>query len=76
MLEELLLFVKNPVYQQDITTSFFNKLRTFFKLLIIALSTSIVLLMVASLAENLLQLEMGKHAMDDLFESRSNCTIF
>jgi len=76
MLEELLLFAKNPVYKQDITTPFSNKLRTFFKLLIIALCTSIVLLLIASAVENLLQLEMGKHAMDDLFENYSPLLIF
>ncbi|WP_036154138.1 CPBP family intramembrane glutamic endopeptidase [Maribacter forsetii] len=76
MLEELLLFAKNPIYEQDITNPFANKLRTSFKLLIIALCTSIVLLLITSGVENLLQLEMGKHAMDDLFENYSPLLIF
>lgn len=76
MLEELLLFAKNPVYEQDITNPFTNKLKTFIKLLIIALCTSIVLLLIASVVENLLQLEMGKHAMDDLFDNYSPLLIF
>lgn len=76
MLEELLLFAKNPVYEQDITNPFANKLKTFIKLLIIALCTSIVLLLIASVVENLLQLEMGKHAMDDLFDNYSPLLIF
>ncbi|MDF4203208.1 CPBP family intramembrane metalloprotease [Maribacter sp. SA7] len=76
MLQELLLFAKNPFYKQDITTSFSNKLNTFFKLLLIALGTSMLLLMVASIVENLLQLDMGKHAMDDLFENYSGLLIF
>lgn len=75
MLEELLLFAKNPVYEQDITNPFANKLKTFIKLLIIALCTSIVLLLIASVVENLLQLEMGKHAMDDLFDNYSPLLI-
>ncbi|MEP2236914.1 MAG: CPBP family intramembrane glutamic endopeptidase [Maribacter sp.] len=76
MLQELLSFAKNPFYEQDITTSFSNKLNTFFKLLLIALGTSMLLLMVASIVENMLQLDMGKHAMDDLFENYSGLLIF
>ncbi|MEP2279662.1 CPBP family intramembrane glutamic endopeptidase [Maribacter sp.] len=76
MLQELLFFAKNPFYEQDITTSFSNKLNTFFKLLLIALGTSMLLLMVASIVENILQLDMGKHAMDDLFENYSALLIF
>ncbi|HDZ05862.1 hypothetical protein LCGC14_0122980 [marine sediment metagenome] len=76
MLNEILLFAKHPVYEQDANTSTSHKLRTLFKLLILALCLSIILLMVASFAENILHLNVGKHAIDDLFENYSVTLIF
>ncbi|SIR15944.1 CPBP family intramembrane glutamic endopeptidase [Maribacter ulvicola] len=76
MLQELLFFIKNPVYEPNITTSFSNKLRVFFTLLIIGLCSSILLLMLAGAVENLLELEMGKHAMSDLLDHYSVVLIF
>lgn len=76
MLQELLLFIKQPVYEQDNDSSISQKFRILFKLLIIALCASILLLMLAGVLESVLQLEMGKHAMDDLFDNYSVVLIF
>ncbi|WP_291960408.1 CPBP family intramembrane glutamic endopeptidase [Maribacter sp.] len=76
MLQELLSFIIKPVYTQDIESSLSEKLRILFNLLIIALTASIVLLMVAGVLESILKLEMGKHAMDDLFGNYSVALIF
>lgn len=76
MLQELLSFIIKPVYTQDIESSLSEKLRVLFKLLIITLTASILLLMVAAVLESILKLEMGKHAMDDLFENYSVALIF
>jgi len=76
MLKELLLFIKKPVYEPDNNSSISQKLRIFFNLLIFALCASFLLLSVAGIVESLLQLEVGKHAMDDLFENYSVILIF
>ncbi len=76
MLQELLSFIIKPVYTQDIESSLSEKLRVLFKLLIIALTASILLLMAAAVLESILKLEMGKHAMDDLFGNYSVALIF
>ena len=76
MLQELLSFIKKPVYTQDTESSLSEKLRILFKLLIIALTASILLLMAATVLESILKLEMGKHAMDDLFGNYSVALIF
>lgn len=76
MLQELLLFAKNPSYKENIEIPIADKFSILFKLLVIALGASILLLMVAGVLESLLQLEMGKHAMDDLFGNYSVPIIF
>ena len=69
MLNELLLFAKQPVYMRDANTSITHKLRTFVKLLVLALCASIILLIIASVVENIFHL-------DDLFENYTVMMIF
>ncbi|WP_027066871.1 CPBP family intramembrane glutamic endopeptidase [Maribacter sp. Hel_I_7] len=76
MLNELLLFAKQPVYMRDANTSITHKLRTFVKLLVLALCASIILLIIASVVENIFHLNLGKHAIDDLFENYTVMMIF
>ena len=76
MLDELLAFAKNPIYQQDTNTDTSDRLRKFVKLLILALCSSILLLIIASIIQNIFNIEVGKHAIDDLFENNSEIKIF
>jgi len=76
MLEELLSFAKAPMYERDVNTAISYKLIYLFKLLVLALCSSILLLMLAGTIQNLFSIELGKHAIDDLFENNSVIIIF
>jgi membrane protease YdiL (CAAX protease family) len=76
MLEELLSFAKRPIYESDINKSISYRLGYLFKLLVLALCSSILLLMAAGTIQGLFSIELGKHAIDDLFENNSVVIIF
>lgn len=76
MLDELIQFAKKPVYQQDENLNFNSRFNILLRLLAISLALSILLLIIASILEQLLNLEIGKHAIDDLFENNSAVEIF
>ncbi|WP_419211395.1 CPBP family intramembrane glutamic endopeptidase [Maribacter sp. X9] len=76
MLKELYEFAKNPLYNQDTNKQFKYRFRKLVKLLALAISFSILLLMVASTIQSVFGLEIGKHAIDDLFEDNSPLAIF
>ncbi|TLP79626.1 CPBP family intramembrane glutamic endopeptidase [Maribacter sp. ACAM166] len=76
MLEELYDFAKHPVYILDKNNNLQYRFRKLIKLLVISLCLSILLLMIASTLQHVFQLEMGKHAIDDLFKDNSAIVIF
>jgi hypothetical protein len=76
MLEELIRFAKKPNYEQDVNSHTSDKLRLLVKLLILALCSSIFLLVIASVIQNLFNIKVGEHAMDDLFNNNSEIKIF
>ena len=76
MLKELYEFAKNPLYTEDTHKQFQYRFRKLTKLLVLAIALSISLLIVASIIQAIFKLEMGKHAIDDLFENNSPIVIF
>ncbi|APQ18855.1 CPBP family intramembrane glutamic endopeptidase [Maribacter hydrothermalis] len=76
MLQKLINFAKHPVYIPDENITLAYRFRVLFKLLVIALSSSILLLIIASIIQSIFSIELGKHAMDDLFENNSLIAIF
>ena len=76
MLEELIAFAKKPIYEQDVNSNASDKLRLFTKLLVLALGSSILLLIIASVIQYIFNIEVGKHAIDDLFDNNSEIKIF
>ena len=76
MLEEFIVFAKKPIYEKDVSSSASDKLRLFIKLLVLALGLSILLLIIASVIQNIFNIEVGKHAFDDLFNNNSEIKIF
>lgn len=71
MLDEFFEFAKQPVYTLDENYNFKYRFKKLIKLLALSLGLSITLLMIASTAQQVLNLEMGKHAIDNLFEDYS-----
>lgn len=76
MLQELLTFARKPDYEQDENKSYTYRFRVLLKLLVLALCSCILLLIVASIIQSIFSIELGKHAMDDLFENNSLIVIF
>jgi hypothetical protein len=76
MLEELIAFARKPIYEQDVNSQTSEKLRLFAKLLVLALCSSILLLIIASVIQHIFNIEVGEHAIDDLFNNNSEIKIF
>jgi len=76
MLEELYDFAKHPVYTLDENNNLQYRFKILSKLLVLSLCLSILLLIIGSMFQNVFKLEMGKHAIDDLFENNSAIVIF
>ncbi len=76
MLEKLIAFAKKPIYDKDVNSHTSVKLRLFAKLLVLALCSSILLLIIASIIQNIFNIEVGEHAIDDLFDNNSEIKIF
>ena len=75
MFEELFLFVKSPVYTKDPNEQLQYRCIRIAKLLVLSIGLSLVLLTVASTLQTLFKIEIGKHAIDDLFENNSPIII-
>ncbi|MEH6513665.1 CPBP family intramembrane glutamic endopeptidase [Maribacter arcticus] len=76
MLPELIVFAKKPIYAQDVNSKTSDKLRLFSILLVLALCSSIILLILASVIQLIFNIEVGEHAIDDLFNNNSEIKIF
>lgn len=66
MLEELVIFFKNPVYQEEISINVTFKIKYFIFLLALSLALSISLGMVISILNDYARLDFGTHALEDL----------
>ena len=71
MLDEIIGYIKNPTFQEDPNTDTRYRLRFLVIATFFGISISIGLSLVAGILESLFKLELGKHAMDDLFENFS-----
>ncbi len=64
-------FVKNPIYQEDENTNLRYRISVFGKLLVIGLGASILLLSFATMIQNLFGLDMGDHAIEEMWDTYS-----
>lgn len=71
MLQELWSFIKNPVYKEDENIDFNYRLGILLRLLAIALIISVVLGGIMGVVENSLNLDLGKHAVEEAMEKFS-----
>ncbi|MDO1514637.1 CPBP family intramembrane metalloprotease [Maribacter confluentis] len=76
MLEELYAFAKRPEYQIDANRSSIYRWVRLVQLLLISLALSVLLLTIAGVVQQIFDLDMGKHAVEDLFAQYSPMTIF
>ena len=76
MFKQVLYFLKNPVYQEDENTYFKYRLLILGQLLVFALTISFVLGMVIGGLESLLELDLGKHAIEEIIDGRSPWFLF
>lgn len=76
MLEEIYAFAKNPLYLEDSNKHFQYRFLLLLKLLVLAIGLSLLLLLMASALQVIFKLEIGKHAIDDLFKKNSALVIF
>lgn len=74
--KELWTFLKSPVYLEDQNTDSRYRSKTFVRLLFLALAISMVLGMLISASENLIGLDLGKHAIEKAFEDYSLWVVF
>lgn len=65
MLKEVLIFTKNPVYQEDKNNSLKYRLFTIFQLLVWAIVLSFFFGILIGSVETVWQLDLGKHAIDE-----------
>lgn len=71
MLQQLWNFIKNPIYKEDKNTDIKYRLVILFKLLLIALTISIVLAGIIGIVETVFSLDFGKHAIEGALEKFS-----
>ncbi len=76
MIQELLEFLKNPVYKQDKSVSLNEKIRLLLFLLGLALLISFALALIIGIVESAFNLNLGEHAMNRLFDDYSPEFIF
>ena len=69
MIEEIIQFLKKPVYQVDNSLRTKEKLKYILKLTVLAISLSVVLSILIGFIETVFSLDLGKHAMDDFLEN-------
>ena len=71
MLQEIVAFLKHPVYEEDKNTDRSYRLAFFLKLLGISVLFSIILGILINLIQKGLSLELGTHAIEQAFEEFS-----
>jgi len=71
MLQELWSFIKNPVYKEDENIDFKYRLGVLLRLLASALIISVILGGIIGVVENALNLDFGKHAVEEAMEKFS-----
>ncbi len=71
MLQELWIFLKNPIYKEDENTDDKYRLTVLFKLLVIAVVISMVLGVITGLISEFHNPELGKHAIEEALENYS-----
>ena len=76
MIQELIEFLKYPVYKEDKDTSLNEKIRRLLVLLALALFISFGLAILIGLVEKAFDLDLGEHAINRLFEEYSVGFIF
>lgn len=76
MLEQVITFVKNPVYESDSERNFQYRLRGLLRLLALSIFLSIVLGMGIGVLESTSSLDLGRHAMDHFLEAYSPTVVF
>jgi membrane protease YdiL (CAAX protease family) len=75
MYQDVIQFIKHPSYTEDGNTQFNYRLRFLFKITLLALAMSIVISMFTGILQLVLGLDLGEHALDDLFENYSAWSI-
>ena len=75
-LEDLVAFIKNPILEKDKNTAFSHRLKTFFNLFIISLTTSFIFTLLMSLLEEAGILTTDNHAVEELFKTLSPLHFF
>ncbi len=76
MISSLLKFAKNPDYKHAGDLNLNEKFSIFFRLLALSLLVSLALALLIGLLEEVAGLELGRHAMDLLFEEYTPGFIF
>ncbi len=76
MFNELIAFIKYPVYRKETDLSVAYKAFYMVKLTLFGICISIGLSLVIAFLEEMLSLELGKHAIDDLLSGYSALGIF
>lgn len=66
MLKTLWEFIKNPVYEEDTNTDINYRSSILIRFMAYALFLSLILLVLSAAIESLFNLEVGKHAMEDI----------
>lgn len=76
ILNEILGFLKNPVYVEDQNTDLKYRSSLVFKLVLYSVIINIVLGLLIGTFETVFEMDMGKHAIDEFFKSYSLIFIF
>ena len=68
MLKIVWNYLKKPIYEEDENTDFKYRFAIVIRLVIYALIVSLVLLAISGTLESAFNLEVGKHAMEDILD--------
>lgn len=68
MLKIVWNYLKNPIYEEDENTDFKYRFAIVIRLVIYALIVSLILLAISGTLESVFNLEVGKHAMEDILD--------
>ena len=71
MLKTIWEFIKHPTYQEDENKNLKYRISVFGRLLFIGLITSILLLNLASMIQNIFGLDTGDHAIEEMWDTYS-----
>lgn len=76
MIQDLLIFLKKPVYKVYKDLNLNERFKYLFLLLVLALIISFSLALLIGMVENLFGLELGEHAINKLFDEYTSDFIF